>query len=155
VITLPTAASQVVVGEGFVAQLQSVYLDAGEPTQQGQRGKVAAVTLRMEASLGMMVGTNQVDGSTLNPPQIGPLWSGLSVVPDKGAQPYNSSVPVLYTGDTRVQTIGGFNTRKQVAVQQMLPYPLNVLALVVELAPGDLPQLKEVRQQRQQQARAA
>lgn len=140
-VTLDTAASAVTIGLGFTAQLQSVYLDAGAPTIQGQRGKVAAVTLRMESSRGMKVGSNQPDGSTQNPVQIAPPWTGLAVVPDDGPswplRPYNALAAPLRTGDIRVTVEGGFTTSKQVAVQQDQPLPLNVLALIPDFSPGD------------------
>jgi hypothetical protein len=63
-INLDAAASSVVVGLGFQAQLQSTYLDAGQPTLQGQRKKISAVTARIELSRGVKVGSNQPDGST-------------------------------------------------------------------------------------------
>src|SRR5215471_3931909 len=43
-ITLPQPATKVTVGLGFVAQLQTMYLDTGEPTIQGKRKKIAALT---------------------------------------------------------------------------------------------------------------
>jgi len=146
-IVLPQPASSVVVGLGFQAQLQSVYLDAGEPTVQGQRKKIAAATARIEASRGLKIGSNQPDGSTLSPPQIAPAWSGLTAVPDKGVSPYGSGVVPLYTGDLRIVVSGGYATPGQVAIQQDNPLPMNVLALVPELYPGDLPQTQAPKRQ--------
>jgi hypothetical protein len=138
-ITLPNPASQVTIGLGFQARLQSVYLDAGEPTQQGQRGKIGEATIRVEASGTFLVGTNQIDGSTVSPIQIAPPWKNLTVAPIPVVAPYNSKTVGLFTGDIRVATQGGFQTPKQIAIQQDLPFPVQVLAIVPELLSADTP----------------
>lgn len=136
-ITLDAPASLVVVGLGFQAQLQSVYLDAGQPTIQGRRKKIAAVTVRVEASRGIKAGTNQPDGSTLSPMRLAPPWTNLAVVPDLGEPPYGSTIVPLYTGDVRVPVGGGIGKPGQVALQQDNPLPLQVLALIPEFLAGD------------------
>ncbi len=146
-VTLDTAASDVTLGLGFTAQLQSLYLDGGDPTVQGQRKKVAAVTVVMQDSAPFKVGTNQPDGAVQSPIQISPTWgqlanAELTNTPTSVRPPYGSTVLPLYTGPTRVAVNGGFNVRGQVAVQQEKPFPLNVLAFVSEFLPGDLPQNK-------------
>lgn len=155
-VMLATPASQVTLGLGFQAQLQSVYLDAGEPTAQGQRKKIAAVTARVESSRGIKVGSNQVDGSTLSPAIIAPVWQNLAAVPDKAIQPFNALAMPLYTGDVRVPVNGGYATPGQVAAQQDFPLPMQILAFIPEDFPGDTPQLKaEPRRGQQQQQMAA
>lgn len=147
-INLATPASNVVVGMSFLPQLQSLYLDTGtSPTTQGQRKKPAAATLRTESSRGFQAGTNQVDGSTLSPPQIGPAWGNLTAVPDLGVAPYGTSYVPLATGDIRVALPGGYGTKAQIAVQQPSPMPLNILSYITELDEGDVPQMHAPRQQ--------
>ena len=51
-ITLTVPATSVVVGLGYQVQVQSMYLDIGNPTIQGQRKKIANVTARVQASGG-------------------------------------------------------------------------------------------------------
>jgi hypothetical protein len=131
----------VVVGLSFLPQLQSLYLDTGSsPTSQGERKKVAAATVRVEQSRAFQAGSNQVDGSTLSPPQIGPVWRNMTAVPDLVAAPYGSTYVPLGTGDVRVPIQGGYSTKGQCAVQQSNPLPLNVLALFTEDDIGDQPQ---------------
>ena len=144
-----TGYTSVTVGIGFQAQLQSMPLDTGEPSVQGQRKKVAVVTVRMEASRGLKVGSNMPDGSTLSPMEIAPLWyegnGGLVIVPDNGPNfpitPVNALATPLRTGDIRVPIGGGWQTPGQVAVSQDLPLPANILAFVNEQLPGDTPQV--------------
>lgn len=157
-IALATPASAITVGLGFQAQLQSVYLDAGTPTVQGQRRKIAEVVLRVQNSRGLKVGVSQPDGSTLSPPQIAPPWyegiGGLTTVPDIGPnfprKPYNALATPLLTGDINVPSSGGFDMRAQIAVQQDNPLPAEILALIPSLMPGDTPQLQAPKQQARQ-----
>ena len=154
-INLATAASAVTIGLGFRAQLQSLYLDSGEPTVQGARKKVAAVTARIESSRGLQIGSNQPDGSTQNPVEVDVAWRNLTAVPDDGPnfplRPYNALAIPLRTGDIRIPLGGGFATPGQVCIQQDNPLPMQVLSLVSEEMPGDNPQLKAP--QRQERAR--
>jgi hypothetical protein len=62
--------------------------------------------------------------------------------PIESEAPFGSSVLPLYTGDLRVPLPGGYDRKGQVAIQQTLPLPLNVSAIIPEIFPGDTPQLK-------------
>ena len=140
-IQLPAPATSVVVGLGFTAQVQSIYLP--EPTLQGQRKKEAAVTVRLELSRGVQVGANQPDGATQSPPSLAPTWQNMVSLPDNGVPPYGDATPPLFTGDARTTLEGGWDTRGQIAIQQSNPLPLSVLALAVdEVLPGDTPENK-------------
>lgn len=152
VITLDTPASAIVVGLGFQAQFQSVDLDAGSPTIQGQRKKVAAATARVESSRGLKMGSNQVNGSTLNPIVIAPEWQDLDDVPDLLPPPYTTGPAPLYTGDVRVPVQGGYQKPGQVCLQQDLPLPLGILALIPEGLEGDKPEQEAKPRGKQQNA---
>lgn len=144
-ITLDTPATSVTVGLGFTAQVQTLYADAGEPTVQGRRKKVAAVTARMQASRDIDVGCNQPDGAAQSPPQNAPDWGAgntMQRAQNKARRSYNGLCDPLFTGDTRVPLVGGFDTKGQVAIQQTNPLPLQVLALINEYDEGDRPELK-------------
>lgn len=144
-ITLPTPASLVTAGLGFTAQLQSIYLDAGEPTVQGQRKKIAQVTARVEASRDLTCGANQPDGSTLSPAQLQPAWGvggTLAAVENKARKAYNATAMPLYTADSRLPIFGGFGTNGQVALQQSSPLPMQILAIIPEVLSGDVPEVK-------------
>lgn len=142
-IPLSVPASAIIVGLGFTAQLQSVYLDPGtSPTSQGRRKKIAAVTCRVEASGGFTIGTNQPDGSTLSPAQLAPAWTNLTPAPTHGMPNFGNTVTPLFTGDVRLTTPGGFNTKGQAAVEQSNPQPLQVLSFISEVVDGDTPETK-------------
>ena len=59
---MQTAASAIVVGLPFVCQLQTFYLDPpDQTTTQGKRANIQAVTVRLEQSRGIQIGSNQPD----------------------------------------------------------------------------------------------
>jgi hypothetical protein len=141
-LTLAQPASQVLIGLGFTVQAQSVYQqDGGGVTVQGRRKKDPALTARVELSYGFTMGTNQVDGSTLSPPQIAPTWIDLQAPTyNYSPPPYGLTTQPLYTGDVRLPVQGDWETPGQIAVQQTLPLPLNLLALVPEIWEADEPE---------------
>ena len=152
-VVLDAPASSITLGIWFQSQFQTVYLDSGEPTIQGQRGKVSEVTVRIEASRGLKMGANQIDGSTQFPPALAPTWNDLQIVPDKGKTPYNSTTQPLYTGDVRVPVGGGYSTRKQACLQQDNPLPMQILATIPEVLEGDVPEQSAKPRQPQQGGR--
>ena len=143
-ITLSVPASNVVVGLGYIAQLQTDYLETGQPTIQGRRKVIPAVTVRVEASCQYQVGANQADASAQAVPPLFAPWGTLTPGRDQGT-PYTSpggaTVVPLFTGDERVIIPGNWEKPGQVAVQQVNALPLNVLACLPEMLPGDLPEM--------------
>ena len=77
-LTLPFPASLVTLGLGFTPQLQSVYLNAGQPSPQGRRKMIYAATVRVTASGTFEVGANQTDASTVPPATFVEWTSGMS-----------------------------------------------------------------------------
>ena len=141
-VVLPAAASKVVIGLGYTVQLQSIYVDTGDPTIQGQRKKIASATFRVESSRGFEVGANQIDASTQNPPTTEATWYGMSAAPNKAVKPYNALCEPLFTGDVWAVLQGGYATPGQVAIQQRAPLPLQVLAIVDNIQQGDTPEVR-------------
>jgi hypothetical protein len=152
-VTLPFAASNVKVGLPFLPQFQSPYAN-GAQIVQGARKMIPAVTIRLAASGSFQIGTNQPDGAAQDPPQLGPIWTGMNaanVMNSTGGQqppitylsPAGQKVTQLWTGDLRVDgtAVSGWQSKGQVAVQQTLPLPLEVVACMPELLPGDLPEV--------------
>ncbi len=144
---LPFPASAVVIGLGYQCQLQTTYLNEGEPTMQGARKKIAAVTTRVEASRGIKIGQNMPDGAALSPMQIAPIWEGMEDEPDLSTAPYNSDLVPLYTGDIRIPVQGGWDTKGQIAYQQDQPLPMALLAAIPSWLGGDTPEIKASQRQ--------
>ena len=145
-ITLSFAASSIVVGLGFQVQVQSVYLNTpGQQTVQGRRKTITALTTRVANSLGFQTGTNEVDGSTVSPPILAPVWTNLQLANIPSPQTYTSpggaTVTRLFTGDIRDPQVANWTKPGQVAIEQDLPLPLSLTAFVPETLEGDLPEV--------------
>lgn len=153
-INLPSAASQVTVGLGYGAQLQSLYLDPQGVTVQGRRKKIADVVVRVQSSGAFEVGSNQPDGSVQSPVQLAPTWRNMTEAETGARAPYNSTTTPLWTGDIRIPVFGGFGMYGQAAVQQLDPLPLEVLSFISEFVPGDMPEDEPKRRSRGRMADA-
>lgn len=136
-VTLPAAASAIAIGLPYTCQLQSSYLEPpGQATVQGKRKTIPNVVIRVEASRGLAVGTNQPDSST-EPNFANVPWNRL--IPIK--EPSNfitagSAVPLL-TVDHYINVPSDWNTAGQVAIQQDFPLPANILAIISNWEIGD------------------
>ncbi len=145
-VPLPFTASNVKIGLSFLPQLQTPYLNGGEPTIQGRRKAINAVTVRVAASGQFQTGVNQPDGAAQSPPQIGPTWPGMAnyQIPTPGPGTYTSpggqQVTQLWTGDVRQIVDDSWAKPGQIAVQQTLPLALEITAVVPEYLSGDLPE---------------
>ncbi len=138
-ITLQTAASAIVVGLPFAAQVQTLYQEIpSQTTSQGRRKDAQAVTMRLEASRGVQAGTNQPDAST-QPNQAIVPWTNMKEVKERNNLITAGTALPLFSGDTRILLPGDWNEKCQIAVQQIYPLPLNLLALIPEVSLGDNP----------------
>lgn len=142
-ITLPVAASTITVGLGYTCQLQTMYLEAGQgaPTVQGRRKNVNSVVVRVNASRGLEVGTNQVDDST-TPTGTAPPWTnatGMIQIKERNNSIAATAAVPLYTGDYYVNVPGDWKRPGQVAIQQEFPLPAELLAIVSFVSSGDDP----------------
>jgi hypothetical protein len=145
-ITLPQAASSVKVGLPFVAQLQALHIEEqSQGTIQGKRKKANGVNVRMEKTRGIQVGANQPVAAALDFQQEIP-WSNLVDLPEVP----NANVPAaalpLFSGDKFQpinddwQNYNGWEAAPlMIAVQQSLPLPMNITALVPTFEVGDTP----------------
>ncbi len=161
-ITLDRAASSIVIGLGFTAQAQSLYLETGQPTIQGRRKVIPSVIIRTDSSGVLQCGTNQADASAQNPSPLFENWTlppapTPTDLPPTYQTPSGGTVRPLYTGDIYANMSGDWRRPGQVAVQQTLPLPMAITALIPNILPGDIPEtdLPPRRPAPQQQGRAA
>ena len=119
-ITLPTAASKVVVGLGYQCQLQTLQLELPNATIQGKRKTIPGATLRLKDSLGLKIGHD-----------TGPLYP----VPEQTV-PFTTP-SVLYTGDIQMNLGSTWDTKGQILIQQDYPLPATVLGVVPSVVVGD------------------
>jgi hypothetical protein len=143
-VTLDAPATLITLGLPFTPQVQSLYLDGGSPTVQGQFKKVGEVVVRFDASgiEGIETGSGQPTPSA-NSPQVDSLpWDGMypiKVKADQALPPYGSTTQPLFTGDVRQPVKGGYTTPGQVAIQQTLPLPMNITAIIPVSLEGNQP----------------
>jgi hypothetical protein len=139
-ITLPVAASSVVVGLPFTAQLQTLNLDPpNQPvTAQGRRKSLSAATIRVEATRGLKVGVNQTDAAT-QPGAPVAAWSNLREFRERSPLTPAGVAAPLFTGDERILLPGGWDVHGQIAMQHDYPLPSNILAVIAEYQIGDTP----------------
>lgn len=137
-IILPNAASAITVGLGYICQMQTPPLDIpGQTTNQGKRKNIQAVTLRVEQSRGLQVGSNMPDAST-QPNNANIPWTGMTQIKQRNMSIHAGSEIPLFTGDTLPELVkGNWDQRCQIATQQVYPLPCTVNALVPRLSIGD------------------
>lgn len=123
--TIPSA-STVTVGLPFSPQIQTLALDLGEPTVQGKRKKVAAVTCRVLNALGLSTGRTL---STLQPMQ--------DLILGNVGTMSNAVVTGLQTTDARMYVDPQWDVFGQYYVVQPNPYPATVLGVIPEIEVGD------------------
>ena len=120
-VTLPVPATRIVVGLGYVCQMKTLPIDAGDPTVQGRRKKVAPMTVRVKDTRGLQGGHN-----------FGSIW--------EIKNPATYAVPIpLFTGDQRLVLDPLWELTGQVCLQQDYPLPAHILALIPEVEMGDTP----------------
>ena len=120
-VTLPEAASSIVIGLAYTAQLKSLYLDVGEPTIQGKRVKLPAITLRVADTRGL---------------KAGPTFAMLQPIKERTTELMGQAIRPI-TGDERVVMDPKWQNQGQVCVQQDHPLPCTVLAFIPEISVGD------------------
>lgn len=137
-ITLQNAASAINIGLPFTAQLQSFPLEMqSQATVQGRRKTIGAVTARVEASRGFTVGANQNDAAN-QPNQQNVPWVNMKSPPQTNKFNAGNTIQ-LFTGDIRIPITDGWEVEGQVAFQQNLPLPMNIIAVITEVTLGDAP----------------
>lgn len=128
--TLPTAASVVTVGIGFICQLQTLALDIGEPSVQGKVKKIPDVNVRVNETLGLTIGNDFNHLTVMKDLVVGAVSSQLT---GQQAQVVNS----LYSGDARTYLGSAYTVPGQYCIQQSLPLPATVLGVFPSIVVGD------------------
>jgi hypothetical protein len=141
-VPLPSPASIVTMGLGYVAQVQTLRLDvAGGATLQGKRKKISAVTLRVQDTQGLMVGSTWSRMTPMRPAGYAPSNAAVPLSQGGGVQgiAYNGlygQQPVHYL-DQRIIMDPSWNPDGQICIQQSSPLPMTILAAIPEISVGD------------------
>ncbi len=122
-LTLPYAASKVVVGLGYSCDGQTLALELGEPTQQAKNKFIPGVTLRVkDTGIGLQVGQDFEH-------DLYPMKEFYS-----SPQDFPSG---LFTGDFRQAIDSGWNAGGRVCFRQDKPFPATILGVIPEVILGD------------------
>ncbi len=124
-ITLDNPASKITIGLRYIAELETLDLDVGDPTVQGKRKKISAVTVKVENSRGVKVGGTHENGQV----------SRLTEVKERTNQMYGTPIGLL-TGIERVLQDPSWNSNGRVLIRQDNPLPCTILAAVPEVDLG-------------------
>jgi hypothetical protein len=124
-ITLQTAASSVIVGLPFQAQLQTLNIDVGEGgpggSVQGKPKKVGAVTIRVKDTRGLKAGRTPAT---------------VTQVKEWNSNVYLGGPLPLVTGDQRLILDPLYDVGGRLWIQVDDPVPATVLGLIPELTTG-------------------
>jgi len=121
-ITLASAASVVVVGLPFVPQIQpmKVELQLADGSSRARRHRPNKIVLSVYESLGAEVSENPTRST-------GAQWSE---IPFRRSEQVMDDEPPLLTDDIEWSIDSPYDTSVRVAVRQVDPQPLNILAMV-------------------------
>lgn len=125
--TLSTPASRVTVGIPFTAQLQTLFIDLGQPTVQGKEKKISGTALRVTETLGLKIGS---DASNIVPMK--------DLVVGNVGRMTNKIVTDLVTGDAFTYTDPKWQVQGQIFVEQSTPFPATVLGYIPQVDVGDV-----------------
>lgn len=120
-ITLQQAASYVIIGIPYRSRLQTLPIDTGDPTIQGKRKKINAVSAVVENSRGL---------------KAGPSFERLVEV-DFRKTTGSALPPSAYSGKWRQQFGGAYDVEGQICLQQDYPLPCRILGVIPEITVGD------------------
>lgn len=120
-VTLNEAASKIIVGLPFTARLRTMDLDVGEPTIQGKRKKVAALTSRVDQTRGL---------------KVGPSFDELKEYKQRTTEPMGQPI-ALFTGDQRMQMTPNWSVPGRMCLEVSDPLPATVLGVIPEVVVGD------------------
>lgn len=126
IFTLATPASKVTVGQAFTSQIQTLYIDLGQPTVQSKDKKIPRVTLRVTETLGLQIGSNSSN-----------LVDMKDLVRGNVGQNTNTIVTDLVTGDATTNIDPRWQEAGQIFLSQPYPYPASVLGVIQDITVGD------------------
>lgn len=139
-VNLGTTGTKVTLGLAFTPQLQTLPLDLGEPENVlPKRLKISALTLRVADTLGLQAGTTFSTLVTVKDFQLG-------AIPSTSAGPNQQVVDLVNPSfgpqvgnvvDGRIIIDQLWQEAGDYCIQQNLPYPATILAVVPETTVGD------------------
>lgn len=137
-IRLPYAASLITIGLPYICQMQTLYIDHPDQgnTLQNRRKTISSVGVRVEATRGLTVGSDQPDAST-NQNYATIPWTDMIEIKERTEFDYAGAAIPLYTGDYYKNITSGWSVKGQAAFQQVYPLPASILSVIFYWTVGD------------------
>lgn len=128
-VTLPFAASTVQAGLPYEATLMTLDIDLGQVrglgTVQGRNKSVSEVTLRVERTRGIWIGSRDDTRDS----------GKLVEYKQRATEAWNEAIQ-QYTGDLRVTPMADWTNGGNVVVKQFDPLPMTILAIMPDMTLG-------------------
>ena len=124
-ISFDFSVTSAAVGLGYTSAMQTLRLEAGsvDGTSQGKPKRIHAVTLRLDKTVGLEIGT---DSTNLD-----------RIFFRDDSMDMDTAIP-LFTGDKEIEFPGGFDDDAKLFVRQNQPLPMTILALFPRLNTFDI-----------------
>ncbi len=119
-ITISHPATKIHVGLPIQADIQTLNLELGQPTQQGKKKSISEVTLRVEESRGGKIGYDA---------------DHLTEFKQRAYEPYGTATS-LKTGDIQVTMPSTWRSEGSIFFRQDDPLPMTLLAVIPEVSVG-------------------
>lgn len=128
-VTLPFAASTVQIGLPYEAMMTTLDIDLGQVrglgTVQGRNKSVSEVTLRVERTRGIWIGSKDDTRES----------GKLIEYKQRATEAWNEAIQ-QYTGDLRVTPMADWTNGGNVVVKQFDPLPMTILAVMPDMSLG-------------------
>lgn len=124
-IAFDFSVTSAAIGLGYTSAMQTLRLEAGsaDGTSQGKPKRIHAVTLRLDKTVGLEIGT---DSTNLD-----------RIFFRDDSMNMDTAIP-LFTGDKEIEFPGGFDDDAKLFVRQNQPLPMTILALFPRLNTFDI-----------------
>jgi hypothetical protein len=119
-ITISHPATKIHIGLPIQADVQTLNLELGQPTQQGKKKSISEVTLRVEESRGGKIGYDS---------------DHLTEFKQRAYEPYGTATS-LKTGDISVTMPSTWRSEGSIFFRQDDPLPMTLLAVIPEVSVG-------------------
>ena len=119
-ITISNPATKIHIGLPIQADVQTLNLELGQPTQQGKKKSISEVTLRVEESRGGKIGYDA---------------DHLTEFKQRAYEPYGTATS-LKTGDISVTMPSTWRSEGSIFYRQDDPLPMTLLAVIPEVSVG-------------------
>jgi len=120
-ITLTTAASRAHIGLKYIADVETLNIEAPQGTVQDKKKQIPEVTIRFEKTRGILVG---------------PSTALLSEMKQREDEAYGEPTALL-TGDKAIPLEPSWNSHGRVFIRQRNPLPMTILAVIPTVEIGD------------------